>query len=434
MKLSRYYRLVSHGDGTGVLFSTFNNALIQLDERSYRFLRFFESSTLPDGSIDVESLSAHVSSAELSAFSADLASAGILLDDDVSEKNIVDFERARSMLCGAPAFCVMTTTGCNARCPYCYEKGTPVSTMSDAVAHDVAKYIISCIKPGESFDIEWFGGEPLINPSPIDIITEALEKTSLLDHARISMASNGILFDSNTIEKAATTWHLEHVQITLDGTEARHDAIKLGNGKSGAFSRTVDNIMALAEAGVYASIRVNIGPENEADIIQMLENLAPLMSGNENIGFYAYPLFSPVRAESKDTVKRIIRVTERIASLGLRSPANVYQLYYLQSRCLATNYRGATIAPDGNIYGCSHCLDERSHFGDIWHHDPYHPKRIAWSNPSLPDYCSDCILLPMCQGGCKVAELGLEAMPQCSLWKNALDEIILSAEKLNSAS
>ncbi len=74
------------------------------------------------------------------------------------------------------SYTILTTTGCNARCFYCYEKGTKPVTMTAETADKVVRYIVKH-RGDEKVKISWFGGEPLVNAKVIDqICTELREQ------------------------------------------------------------------------------------------------------------------------------------------------------------------------------------------------------------------------------------------------------------------
>ena len=59
-------------------------------------------------------------------------------------------------------FWILTTTACNARCFYCFEKRMPGSDMTMETASRAIEYIQEQAD-GELIKIIWFGGEPLFN-------------------------------------------------------------------------------------------------------------------------------------------------------------------------------------------------------------------------------------------------------------------------------
>ena len=71
-------------------------------------------------------------------------------------------------------YTILTTTGCNARCFYCYEKGTKPVTMTAETASKVVRYILAH-RGEEKVNLSWFGGEPLYNVQVIDQICKELK-------------------------------------------------------------------------------------------------------------------------------------------------------------------------------------------------------------------------------------------------------------------
>ena len=128
----------------------------------------------------------------------------------------------KKLMASIDRFWILTTTECNARCFYCHESGIPQLSMSSEIADDVLNYIL---KHGASkIHIMWYGGEPLVNLTAIDYISQGL-----LDHGiefNSSMISNGYMFDDERAHKAKTLWHLDEVQITLDGLEDTYNRVK----------------------------------------------------------------------------------------------------------------------------------------------------------------------------------------------------------------
>ena len=89
--------------------------------------------------------------------------------------------------------------------------------MTAKTARDVVRYITQTSQPESDIFIGWFGGEPTYNMEVMDIITQGVIASGRRVHS--SMISNGYLFSKEVCEKAVNDWFLQHVQITLDGTE-----------------------------------------------------------------------------------------------------------------------------------------------------------------------------------------------------------------------
>ena len=105
-------------------------------------------------------------------------------------------------------FTVLTTTDCNARCYYCYEKGIRRTPMTEETALTVAEYIVR-VSGGEGVKLRWFGGEPLYNRKAIDEICGVLAGKGIVFES--SMISNGFYLDEETARAAAEKWNLKKV-------------------------------------------------------------------------------------------------------------------------------------------------------------------------------------------------------------------------------
>ena len=107
---------------------------------------------------------------------------------------------------------ILTTTGCNAKCHYCYEKGLKTNYMSIETAIAIVNFIKSKYNYLTKYvEIEWFGGEPLLNTKVIDLISNELNKHGIKFFS--SMVSNGILIDNEIIEKMNKLWNLKKFKL-----------------------------------------------------------------------------------------------------------------------------------------------------------------------------------------------------------------------------
>ena len=85
---------------------------------------------------------------------------------------------------GYRSFTIFTTTDCNARCFYCYEKGRSRIPMKEETAREVAAWILKHKKAGD-IRLRWFGGEPLYNRPVMAIPANAFLAQETID--RISL-------------------------------------------------------------------------------------------------------------------------------------------------------------------------------------------------------------------------------------------------------
>lgn len=155
---SIYNYIYKKSENLWVIYNTFSGAIIILDndhKNNYDELKNF-----------------HIQNNN--KFINNLISQQVLIDNKYDEKQLIDASRARRTYGEKAAYLrILTTTGCNARCEYCYEKGFKTETMTLETAKHLINHILTLPKM-EKFYIHWFGGEPLLNTKVIDVVMESV--------------------------------------------------------------------------------------------------------------------------------------------------------------------------------------------------------------------------------------------------------------------
>lgn len=301
---------------------------------------------------------------------------------------------------GAPvtSYTIFTTTDCNARCFYCYEKGIRRFTMTEATATDVAAYIIrSC---GEKkVTLNWFGGEPLLNKRAIALICRRLSEAGVAYKSTI--ITNGYLFDQVTVAEARQLWRLKSAHITLDGTREVYLRTKAYvNGDSAAFERVLDNIYNLLEHQIAVQVRLNLNRDNDGDILRLCEELGARFAGKR--GFSAavvllrqYEGDARLFPSQELAVSRLLAVRERLQSLGMLFVAPL-ETKFRCFACIADSDNAMAVYPDGTLGKCEH-FSESEIIGSIYD-DKRDGERVrSWKKRKADTpLCSDCPLYPQC--------------------------------------
>ena len=346
-------------------------------------------------------------------------SMGIITDDDVNELEIIKFDNACSIVNSRPHIRVLTTTGCNAKCPYCYEAGTPKVTMSDTVARSVAQFIKSKVCANNPISIEWFGGEPLTNFKAIEIICSYLNDNKVSFSS--SMVSNGVLLTEARINFLKEIAHLEKIQISLDAVGEKYDVAK--GLPAGSFNTVIHNIRMLANAEITVQIRFNLG-QNQEEIRQLIGYLGKNIGFHKRIFYYAYPLFEASSHVHPEKLNTILEINDLLVKEGLMKVSDLYHFQYRSTGCYARTMNGFTIGPDGRLFNCTHTMNVEGSVGSIEKSSEYNPKRLRFLSAGFEKPCESCILLPICGGGCKAAELKLADINQCHLFKGDLEAVM----------
>ena len=259
-------------------------------------------------------------------------------------------------------YTILPTTGCNARCFYCYEQGTRPVTMTAETASQVVRYIVAH-RGDEKITLRWFGGEPLVNAKAIDLICTELNGQGV--PFRSEMTTNGYLFDADMVQRAKNLWQLQKVQITLDGTEQTYNRVKayVYQGVN-AFERVLENIGQLIAVGIRVFIRLNVDKHNIGEMAELAELLHQHFGSNEHLSVYSHELFGERTPEDNATLfAQRMQLEQQIAKHGILRIKELPKDIHL-NQCMADNDGSVVIAPDGHLGKCEHFID-REFFGHI---------------------------------------------------------------------
>lgn len=273
--------------------------------------------------------------------------------------------------------------------------------MSEQTALDTAKYIANHCG-GKTVRLHWFGGEPLVNPLAIDVITDSLRQKSVGFHS--TMSSNGYLFDEALVRRARDSWNLEEVQIAMDGTEDVYNQRKAYvNPEGSPFQRVLRNIGLLLDAGVRVKIRLNMDKDNEQDLYALLDELAERFAGKPGFGVYLAVLFesagiNPTSYTEKDrrsyaeklqALRSYVEKNGIIARMPLKNKI-------IANACMADSSSATTVTPEGWLGRCEQCKEEGI-WGSVYADKLDEDVLRQWKERTpLEEICKSCAIYPQC--------------------------------------
>ena len=293
-------------------------------------------------------------------------------------------------------YTILTTTGCNARCFYCYEKGTKPVVMTAETASKVVRYIVAH-HGNETVTFRWFGGEPLVNAKVIDQICTELSGQGVPFHSE--MVSNGYLFDADMVQRAKDLWQLQKVQITLDGTEQTYNRVKdyVYRGVN-AFERVLQNIGLLTAASIHVDIRLNVDKHNIGEMEALVQLLHQRFGTNDYLTIYSHELFvERTPEENAELFAQRMQLEQQIAACGYRGQRLLgLQREIRLNGCKADGDESVVIAPDGHLGKCEHYIDSEF-FGHIDREERDKAVlRKFKERPADIEACTTCFYYPQC--------------------------------------
>lgn len=322
-------------------------------------------------------------------------------------------------------YVIMTTSACNARCPYCYEKGIAAITMNEKTAEDVVQFIKKTHKGLVS--IRWFGGEPLLNTKVIEYISRRLNEEGIDFYSE--MITNGYFLEKYVTEFGV--WRINKIQVTIDNINGKYDEIKRFVSKDeDPFKRVISGIhrYLLLEDSVIG-VRINVSDDNIDDLENIFQYLGDEFGNDIANGkmVVSSPMVFSITCDKYGD--KPLEMWERIKAAREKFP-NVFprnddkkglilktDLHY----CTSDIGLGIVINPAGKFSPCEHWKDEEA-AGDVVNGLTNKEKVEEWrlKGGKNIEFCKKmrCPILPTCKHSYKC-----DACPVCSTerkFENAL--------------
>ena len=421
MKPSIYNYLTVLPDGTRLFFNFYTLNLLELNPRQAEMAAAILES--PDS--DLKGRNAR-------PLKKILVEKGFLINDDVSEleylKHFHYQARSQTKFLGLT---LLPSLACNLRCTYCYEVKDSV-VMSDEVQEAVVRLVRSRVRKEGGLSVSWFGGEPLLNMKIIEHLSRSFIEVCEERKAdySASIITNGYLLDKETAEKLVEL-KVQRAQVTIDGPEPIHDSRRPTLGGAGSFQRIFSNLKA-ASPILPISLRINVDQTNRSHIPEVIDLIA-----EAGLQRFVHPYLGhtlPYNEVCQDVAGSCLTkedytlleletglelIKKGFKSFPLPKSTNAY--------CLADNLNAYVISPTGGVVNCwNDSADSRAEVAHLLkpHTEQMRNKAKEWlKRDPFALECIDCVLLPVCMGGCPYLYLKSGRL-RCHNWKHHLDENI----------
>lgn len=399
-------------DGNVILYNSYTGAIILLNENAYKQ---FEENQLED----FEALYKH----------------GFLVEITTDELSEVAKMREKAVQDEQGIFrvTIAPTMACNARCFYCFEKDAPIYTMTEEIANQTIKFIRQQSKD-KNLAVHWFGGEPLLIPNIIDMISRELKSTIGTKKYFASIATNASLINDEMVGKLSE-WNVDFVQVTIDGTEREYIKRKAYVNKiPNQYEQIMQNMEKMLENGVFVKVRINFDRENLQEAKELIEELTKRFKRRyKRFSVYVFPLLGSCDAQNLFKADELEEpMKELYSELFKHGYITSFQGLNLNPRnihCGARKPNSFNIDPLGNLIKCEHHIGRKefnvgSVFDGICKNDIYK----SWVTSDVDAKCSLCPILPVCQGGCAV-NINSNA-GNCSILRSNLGTLLDMAYKI----
>lgn len=260
----------------------------------------------------------------------------------------------------------IVTEDCQLRCKYCYLVG---KNKSGRLEFDIAKRAIDYLLREREFITEnsvvldFIGGEPFIEVDLIDRVCDYFKARAFEENHpwfnsyRFSFSTNGLLYHDDRVQRyiSKNKSHLS-IQITIDGTRAKHDLQRVYPNGQGSYDDVVRNIPRWLEQFPDSSTKVTISSGDIPFIRESVLHLWKLGIKEVNINVVFEDVWKP--GDDERFEEQLVSLADEIIKKKL------YESYSCSffSKSLGQPYRdnmnwcgaGKMLAVDhlGNFYPC----------------------------------------------------------------------------------
>lgn len=331
---------------------------------------------------------------------------GIIVEDDNLEQTLLLQNRQIVFNTKSYRLTINPTLNCNFSCWYCYETHTK-KIMSKEAIDATLLFIKNIIKEKKisEFQLDWFGGEPLLcfKNVMVPLCTEAKKICDMYGVKFISgITTNGYLITKDMIP-FFKEYNYRSFQITLDGIRDVHNSIRFTHNNRGSFDKIVENVSSLAKElkPENLALRINYTAETFTQIAEII----PMFS--KEIRPYITVLLQQVwqdKDNNKIKAEDIEDLKYKFEEVGFRIEKNIFNLR--NYTCYADLFYQAVINYDGRVFKCTARNFEEEDEDGLLSEDG----DIIWSSKKLAkkiskatfenEKCMNCKYLPLCFGPC----------------------------------
>lgn len=150
------------------------------------------------------------------------------------------------------AMCLHVSHDCNLRCKYCFAAtgnfGGERTVMSPEIGKRAIDYLIRESGNRKNLEIDFFGGEPLLNFGAVkEIIAYALEQEKTNNKKfKFTITTNALTL--NEEHKKFINEHIQNIVLSIDGREETNDRMRFRVDGSGSYKGILPKIKDMADS------------------------------------------------------------------------------------------------------------------------------------------------------------------------------------------
>jgi uncharacterized protein len=318
------------------------------------------------------------------------------------------------------SMCLMIAHDCNLRCKYCFadtgDFGGGREFMSREVGEAAVEYIISHSGQRKHCEIDFFGGEPLMNMPVVKHVTDYVRKREKETGKvfKLTLTTNGVLLNDENIKFLND--NTISLVLSLDGRKEVHDRMRPNIGGQGTYDKVVKNFKKTIASrddknyylrGTYTKYNMDF----TEDVLDMNDqgfnilSIEPVVAKDASYGF------------TEEDLPRIRKEYDKLTAAYLKRRAEGRGFFFFHFNmdlsngpCVAKRLSGCgagheyyAVAANGNLYPCHQFVGRDKYLlGNVFEgvKNQKLPQYFRESHVLNKEKCRDCWARFFCSGGC----------------------------------
>ena len=177
---------------------------------------------------------------------------------------------------------ILPTERCNFRCTYCYEDFL-IGKMKEPVQSSIERFMDRRIPELSELSLHWFGGEPLMAKEVVLRLSSHAKQLCKEHGVSLigGLTTNAYVLTPELFEKLLS-YDQRFFQITFDGWQESHDAVRRMASGRGTFERIWKNVVATKRSTEQFTIqfRIHVRRDNHENLEILLGNIAREFGGD----------------------------------------------------------------------------------------------------------------------------------------------------------
>ncbi|MCI9435925.1 MAG: radical SAM protein [Lachnospiraceae bacterium] len=434
MKMSKYNFVMHDQNGNMIIYNflTGMRSLLKIMKQDVeKFTNLFLTNSDIDSSVCEKYREAVKSMLELGILVPDN------VDESVSQEELHYSETYDSKL----SLIILPTGKCMFRCPYCYE-GEQIFHRESMTIDDqdaLVKFVQRNISKHTALNINWFGGEPLLEADTIKYLSDKFIQICNTRHIPYSaeMTTNGYLLNADMFDMLYKL-RVYTYMITLDGFKEQHDRVKCTCDGKGSYDTILNNLLRIRDNKHYKFahiiVRINVSKNVLNKLDDFVEYIASLFADDSRFEITFAAVVSYSESSLYDKYVDSFEMHERLFQNKIfmekiyNEEFKIHQLIP-EKKCVAALRNAYVITSDLGVYKCyTYFESDDNKVGHINLKSDFvidETKHKRWYLPNryvqkISEACSNCFYLPCCRyvsPGCPIQYTQKQRWQSCILEK-----------------